>query len=798
MKPEAPLARRLGVWAFGLVLAFAPCPTIAASTANHRGAQVASTAMRTLPGGARERVELPDWFPASMEPSASDAVREASYSIDVDLGSAPTQVAVYLPGVIGHLRVAVNGRVILDALPDPVGPSPRGMGRIQLVEIPEPQLRPGINQIELTLRGRSWISLSKIIVGPTSALNQLRDAKAFGLVYGPALVAAIISCLGLSVLLLYLRRPKETLYGYFGAAALAWGLHTLASVVPMPWLSGPHYRVWWTVLYTVVVAALASFALRFAGYRWWRLERGLWIATGLSPLVLYAAHAAGVYGVVQEIWRLGLVAVGFLGLGAVAVRAWRERSVDSALLVLAGAAAASLGAADWVRARYDSDNMPIFLAPFAGLPFVVLVTWFLIDRFVRATESLEALNSELEMRVERKSAELVSAMQSMRAARDAAEAANRAKTSFLAAASHDLRQPMHALGLYMAALRNQPMSEIQHELAERMAGSVAALESMFDSLLDLSRMDAGVLVPEQRVCELDHLLRRVVAEFAAEADQAGLRLAIRIVAGGRPLRAFTDPVLLERIVRNLIANAVKYTLHGGVLVSCRLRRCEGAAIWRIEVWDSGPGIPDAEQARVFDEFYQVGNPERDRRAGLGLGLSVVRRLTMLLGLPLQLRSTPGRGSRFRVDVTATAMSAPAVAPLITADSVAGLGVAVIEDDPEVRDGMQRLLGGWGCRVAAGADAAEVARHADEHRMHLHVVVADLRLRDGSDGLAEIAALRRHCGRDLPALVVSGDSAPERVALMQRSGLPWLSKPVPAPRLHSWLIAAMVQPAEDVA
>jgi CheY-like chemotaxis protein len=240
----------------------------------------------------------------------------------------------------------------------------------------------------------------------------------------------------------------------------------------------------------------------------------------------------------------------------------------------------------------------------------------------------------------------------------------------------------------------------------------------------------------------------------------------------------------------LLNNGVKYTRDGGVLITCRLRRGPPPR-WRIEVWDTGAGIPVHEQKRVFDEFYQVGNPERDRQAGLGIGLSVVRRLTGLLELPLALHSQPGRGSRFGVDVPATAdvEASPAQAPL-QAGSLADLCVAVIEDDPEVRDSMQQLLAGWGCRVAAGADAAEVAHRAQVQGLTLDAVIADLRLRKGRDGLGEIAALRRRCAAALPALLVSGDSAPERVALMQHSGLPWLAKPVPAARLRSWLVAAV--------
>lgn len=381
------------------------------------------------------------------------------------------------------------------------------------------------------------------------------------------------------------------------------------------------------------------------------------------------------------------------------------------------------------------------------------------------------------------------------AARDAAEAANRAKTTFLAAASHDLRQPMHALGLYLAALRQQPLAPAQQELTARMADSTSALESMFGALLDISRMDAGAVAPSPRVFDVHVFVQRLVAEFAADAEQQGLRLGLRWSAADAGLHARTDPALLERVLRNLLVNALKYTRRGGVLVTCRLRRGP-PSLWRIEVWDTGPGIPPAEQARVFDEFYQVGNPERDRVAGLGLGLSIVRRLIVLLSLPLKLVSRPGHGSRFGIDVPATPEPLTPAPAAVAPGSVAGIGVAVIDDDPEVRASMQTLLSSWGCAVVAGSDASEVLAHAQRDGVEIGVVVADLRLRGERDGVSEVVALRAARGVAIPALLVSGDSAPERLAMMELSGLPWLTKPVPAAKLRSWLVNAVAPAGQE--
>lgn len=735
-------------------------------------------AERVEADGSLTTVTLPDWV-------EDEGEVERSYRLNVDLGVDPRGLALYLPGMLGHGRISVGGNVLFDSISEPLGPRPRGLNVLRLVELPPAYLVAGVNRVEITLRGAGYISLSRVIVGPLDRLRSLHGRKAFGAVFGPMLVATVIACLGASVLLIYLRRRSEPMYGFFGIGSIAWGLHTAWNILPTAPLPGVHNTIWWMALYTFFVIMQLMFAVRFAGYVAPRLEVALLRACALAPVLYYLAHAVGVLEEVDLVWRMGLVIAAFATLAAVARSAWRQRSLDSALLVVASLAAASFGLRDWIVFQRDDDHWPIALTPYSSLPIVVLVTWFLIDRFVRTTASLESLNRELESRVERKSAELVTALDAMRRARDEAEAANQAKSSFLAAASHDLRQPIHALGLYLGALRQRPLDSDANDIAQRMDGSLGALDTMFNALLDISRMDAGVVLPQPSAFDLEAMLRRLVEEFAAQATQRGLRLSVRIAVAARRRNAYTDSLLLERVLRNLIGNAVKYTRVGGVLVSSRPR---GRGTWRIEVWDSGPGIPEVERERVFDEFYQVGNPERDRRSGLGLGLSIVRRIARLLGLPLTLRSRPGHGSRFGIDVPATDAVAVAVQAVEAAGSLQGLTVAMIEDDPEVRDSMRTLLQSWGCLVFDASDASEVMVRLHAAGRRPDAAVADLRLRGTRDGIGEVALLRQHFGAALAALIVSGDSAPERVRLMQDSGLPWLSKPVPAARLRSWLLS----------
>ena len=334
----------------------------------------------------------------------------------------------------------------------------------------------------------------------------------------------------------------------------------------------------------------------------------------------------------------------------------------------------------------------------------------------------------------------------------------------------------------MQALDAERLGEGPRDLVQRMKASLSAIESMFTALLDISRIDAGAVVPQRRPFRIDLMLRRLAAELAPLADEKGLRWSLYIARAAREPHVHSDPLLVERILQNLLGNALKYTTSGGVLLGCRLR---GDKHWRVEVWDTGAGIPAADQQHVFEEFVQVGNPERDRSAGLGLGLAIVRRLVDLLDHPLAMRSQLGRGTHFALDLPSTDALPRAEEEAQRPQLAAGFAVAVIEDDPDVRDGMQILLRRWGCRVYAGADETEVLRQIDAAAV-LQAVIADYRLRGEHDGVAAVRALRIACGRELPALLVSGDTSPRRLAVIQASGLRFLNKPVPPALIHEWL------------
>jgi signal transduction histidine kinase/CheY-like chemotaxis protein len=362
-----------------------------------------------------------------------------------------------------------------------------------------------------------------------------------------------------------------------------------------------------------------------------------------------------------------------------------------------------------------------------------------------------------------------------------AEEANRAKSSFLAAASHDLRQPIHALGLFVGALRGVKMPPEGERLLDQIELSASAMDDLFTALLDISRLDAGGIEVNRRVFALQPILDRVCRDHAAEASAKDLRLC-RV-----PCAALvdTDPVLLERILRNLVSNAVRHTSTGTVLVGCRHR----GELLAVQVWDTGPGIAEADRQRIFEEYVQLGNPERDRAKGLGLGLAIVRRLAGLLDCKLELRSWTGRGSCFEISVPLTRGGAPvAAAPaedLSLAPALVPRGrIVVIDDEAAIREAMSALLTSWGHEVVTAGSGEEAARRLAGQAARPDLIICDYRLRDGEDGIAVIERLRACHDEPIPAMLITGDTAPDRLAEAQASGFLLLHKPVPNSKLRA--------------
>jgi signal transduction histidine kinase/CheY-like chemotaxis protein len=364
--------------------------------------------------------------------------------------------------------------------------------------------------------------------------------------------------------------------------------------------------------------------------------------------------------------------------------------------------------------------------------------------------------------------------------RQRAESASTAKSRFLAAASHDLRQPMHALNLYLGALSGQELSPGARRLLDNVRQCAQTMDDLFEGLLDISRLDANAVAPQPEPFALGPLLERIGIEFEPQARAKGL--ALRVV----PCRmtVHSDPALVERIVRNFVSNAVRYTQQGRILLGCR--RDWGRV--RVQVWDTGLGIPPEEQQLVFEEFYQVGNPERDRGKGLGLGLSIVQRLARLLDAPVTLSSVAGRGSMFEVSLPLAArpaLPAPHI-PVQAEPALKGRLVVVVDDEPVVLDATRLLLQQWGCDVVAAASGAQAIDRLAALPRVPDLLLCDYRLKEPENGLLVMEALREEFNRQIPALIVTGDVLPESIELMESPDVAVLHKPVPDAVLHATL------------
>ena len=370
--------------------------------------------------------------------------------------------------------------------------------------------------------------------------------------------------------------------------------------------------------------------------------------------------------------------------------------------------------------------------------------------------------------------------------KEQADYANLSKSRFLAAASHDLRQPVHALGLLFESLRPRIGDPASQHLLRSITGTIHTLEDLFNALLDVSRLDAGVIECNARAVPLQGTLARIEAEFRPVAEAKGLRFVMR--APGPDLAVRSDPALLARMLRNLVSNAIRHTPRGTVLVACRPR----AGKVHIEVRDNGPGIPTELHKEIFQEFYQINNLERDRSNGVGLGLAIVERLSRMLDHPVSLRSSPGRGSTFTVELPrceaeAAAAATPAAQAIEGMQSLRGRSIAAIDDDPIVLEGMRQLFEHWGCSLTAAASADELLARLAADGVVPEIVISDYRLRNGEIGAQAIARVVSFCGRPIPGILVTGDTAPERLREAAHSGHAVLHKPVRPGKLRALLL-----------
>lgn len=546
-----------------------------------------------------------------------------------------------------------------------------------------------------------------------------------------------------------------------------------------------------------IAALILAFILRGRVDGPW-LALWLALATGINALRLclvavFRRRAAGPFNPLRWGWAFasssGVFGV-FWGLGFYLFFKPEPLELILLTLVLAGMVAGSMaslsaflpayvfyvaGSVGPYIGRLLQEPDPLF-DKIAGLTLL-----FSAVNLLYARNAQSALIAAILLRLDKEAlaAELGRQVAATEAAKERAERASLEKSQLLAATSHDLRQPVHAQALYLEILRQDLAGRPEAEIVERICEAGSALTEMLDSLLEISRIEAGGMQPAPADFPLSPLLARLGREFMPQAHAQGLRFSMP------PTSAWchSDPWFVERMLRNLITNALRYTRRGGVVVGCRRR----AGVWLLQVWDSGIGIPPQEQLAIFKEFLQLGNPERDRRKGLGLGLAIVERMGRLLGHEVRVASRLGRGSVFEIAVpqAAARLAAPLSALAPAFDLPPGLCVLVLDDDPRVLDAARQMLARLGCQawcVDSLAAAAEIVSSADE----LHVLLVDYRLPGEADGVAAAQRLHALAGRAIPTAVITGDILPGRLEKARQAGFPVLHKPLDGARFRALL------------
>jgi CheY-like chemotaxis protein/anti-sigma regulatory factor (Ser/Thr protein kinase) len=413
-----------------------------------------------------------------------------------------------------------------------------------------------------------------------------------------------------------------------------------------------------------------------------------------------------------------------------------------------------------------------------------------MHRMIRESLTKRFENLELIEQLRRRSDELEVQTAVAEQARNEAERAHHAKMQFFRAANHDLRQPLHALGMFGRALGERIRFPEVHRMVEGMNASIRALENLFNALLDLSKLEAGGIEPNLRHFALRPLLQNVARDFGVEAEGKGLRFRVK------PLDAFvyTDSILLERIVRNLVSNAVRHTKQGGVLLGCRKRGAEIA----IEIWDTGPGIAEEERDRIFEEFYQIGSPARHSTKGFGLGLTIVQRLTQLLGHRLELASRVGHGTMFRFLVP-QGEAAPAAAPAPVAqpsnlDVLEGKLVLVIDDEPAILEAMKAMLSGWRCESVMAEDSDAALEGVAQAGRYPDLIVADFRLQGKETGVQAVKRIRWELGVATPTILITASTSSEHLTAAETAGFFIMGKPVLPEDMERLMREALSQPA----
>lgn len=523
---------------------------------------------------------------------------------------------------------------------------------------------------------------------------------------------------------------------------------------------------WWLAVFLIVLVRLAMYYYRprttAPKIAWHSLMTG---ATALSGI---AWGAAGILFFIPDsaatLIFLTIILAGMSAGSIASHSSWPPAQFAYAILTMTP-----------IALRYLTEEGDLWV-----LGPMCLIYLFNILAFARQLSRTLIESIRLRLEKQELAQKLRDEMTASEQARSRAEEASRAKSKFLAAASHDLRQPLHAVNLFIEALRNEKDPARAELVLTHLSTSAQSLEELLNELLDISKLEAGLFKPHIKVLSLQEVFDALEHELQPVADEKDIGL--RFIP--TRLSIASDPNMLGRILRNIINNAIRYTDTGAVLVGCR-RKGRNVAI---TITDTGPGIATEYHLAIFREFYQLGNPERDRRKGLGLGLAIVDGLCRVLDHPLELKSRIGHGSTFAVHVPIAAAE-PTGDEIVKEETPVLLedyGVLIIDDEPSICRAMAEVLRSWGCRVATAESGQDALAQLSTSGFVPDVIIADYRLREGHTGANVIAEIRQSLGKSIPAAILTGDTAPERLREASAGGFVLLHKPIQPSRLRAAL------------
>ena len=722
-------------------------------------------------------VTLPDdWRQLDIHPPAVYC-----YRVQLVLPLLPKETqALRIDRLPGNHRITINGQELSTRHME--GQAITSMAPLPyLIELPVSAMRAGRNDIDIDVRMNPFRKpgIAPIEMGNLSEMRDAFDRTVFLTVDLPQMLNMSVAGMALFVLFAWRARPRDVIFAYFGWMMLIMcGRNGLYFIETIHW---PTPVVDWLFFATHSVTTYFQvlFGLAYSNTRIKSLVNPLRMIGFGVPLMGLLAMGTPYLDVLRLIAYPLMMAGGVWVVYKIIRTAWTRHWMEASAMTLGPLGTLVSMAHDYLFLTPYVDVTDLYWTPYFAPIIFLGFALTLMSKFIAAMNLAERMNVTLEERVADRTRAL--------------EVANQSKTRFLAAASHDLRQPTAAIGLLVSLLRKQATDPEVKDLTNMLDEAVTSMESLLVGLLDISRLDAGAVKPEfQSICMNDVFQAVKVHEQSAAAAK-GLDLRFRLPTNGdtRHLIVLTDPMLLHSVLRNLVANAIRYTEHGGVLVAARRR---GKHRLRIEVWDTGIGIDTEQQNRIFDEFYQVGNTARDRTRGIGLGLAIVRRTASILGEKISLRSSPGKGSCFAMELPLNL--SPTTQPQIKETIPHPLSDRVIwlvEDDVLLRRALGEMLHSWGARVRTWSDGEALLDELPHMLVHVDpehlpdTLITDYRL-PGIDGLqltqrVSLQLLAHdQTSKPLQTLIISGDTNPAQLARFNDSGLTVLAKPFRSERL----------------